>query len=91
MWKGINSLKINGILPKIVLGGFLFICCLLPLKHHLRWFTKQPYTAVVDKKISDFTPYPSPVSYTHLDVYKRQQVSKTALCSVAKVITWRPL
>ena len=58
MWKGINSLKINGILPKIVLGGFLFICCLLPFKHHLRWFTKQPYTAVVDKKISDFTPYP---------------------------------
>lgn len=30
---------------------------LLPLKHHLRWLTRQPYTAIVDKKITDFTPY----------------------------------
>jgi hypothetical protein len=56
--KGLNSLKITGILPKTIMGSLLFICCLLPLKHHLRWFTKQPYTAIVDKKITDFTPYP---------------------------------
>ncbi|MFN4147278.1 MAG: hypothetical protein ACK4GN_15745 [Runella sp.] len=35
----------------------LLLIIILPLKHHLRWFTKQPYTAVVDKKIADFTPY----------------------------------
>jgi len=56
--KGLNSLKITGIYTNIVMGSFLFICCLLPLKHHLRWLTKQPYTAIVDKKITDFTPYP---------------------------------
>jgi hypothetical protein len=35
----------------------LFTLFILPLKHHLRWLTKQPYTAIVDKKIADFTPY----------------------------------
>jgi hypothetical protein len=56
--KGVNSHKRTGIFTKIIIGSFLFICGLLPLKHHLRWLTKQPYTAIVDKKISDFTPYP---------------------------------
>lgn len=55
---GLKSLKIKGIYTKILMGSFLFLCCLLPLKHHLRWLTKQPYTAIVDKKITDFTPYP---------------------------------
>lgn len=56
--KGLNSLNITGIYTKIVVESLLFLCCLLPLKHHLRWLTKQPYTAIVDKKITDFTPYP---------------------------------
>lgn len=43
---------------KIIIGTLLIMCALLPIKHHLRWFTKQPYTAIVDKKINDFTPYP---------------------------------
>lgn len=56
--KGVNAIKFTSIYSKIIVGSFLFLCGLLPLKHHLRWFTTQPYTAIVDKKISDFTPYP---------------------------------
>jgi hypothetical protein len=56
--KGLNAIRFTSIYYKIIMGGFLFLCGLLPLKHHLRWFTSQPYTAIVDKKISDFTPYP---------------------------------
>lgn len=56
--KGLNAISFTSIYSKIILGSFLFLCGLLPLKHHLRWFTTQPYTAIVDKKIADFTPYP---------------------------------
>ncbi len=40
-----------------VVSFLLLLCVLLPLKHHLRWLTPQPYTAVVDKNNNDFTPY----------------------------------
>ncbi len=43
---------------KVIIGILLIFCALLPIKHHLRWFVKQPYTAIVDKQITDFTPYP---------------------------------
>lgn len=37
--------------------GLVCFCVLIPFKQHLRWFTSEPYTTIVDKKISDFTPY----------------------------------
>lgn len=30
---------------------------IIPLKYHLKWLTKQPYTEEVDRSIKDFTPY----------------------------------
>ena len=58
LWKGRYAFKNAGIYAKTALLSLLFLSALLPLKHHLRWLTRQPYTAVVDKKITDFSPYP---------------------------------
>ena len=49
-------LYITTISQKWLQFALLFFIGILPLKHYLRWFTAQPYTAIVDKKIVDFTP-----------------------------------
>ncbi|WP_428658992.1 hypothetical protein [Runella sp.] len=51
---GISTLSFK----KPLLFATLILCTLLPLKQHLRWFYKRPYSAIADKKITDFTPYP---------------------------------
>jgi hypothetical protein len=52
LWEGLKSEKSTlqyGLLACIIVAS------ILPIKHHLRWFTEQPYMGVTNKSITDFS------------------------------------
>ena len=73
IWRSmVSSLPSLHFLPKMCIRDSLCVFCNLFNGKHIYTFYEKPFfkSTKIDKKINDITP----VSYTHLDVYKRQTV-----------------
>jgi hypothetical protein len=86
LWQYANALFFNHIkISTIAFGCCLFVGALLPIKHHIMWFSERPYTVITDKKISDFTPhtiyYLSRHHVGEFDVVAQYLGHKNSLCN----------
>jgi hypothetical protein len=55
LWQLVVGLKNKKSTLRYSLIGCLVVASVLPIKHHLRWFTAQPYMGVTNKSITDFS------------------------------------
>jgi hypothetical protein len=74
LWQLLVGLQDQKTTLKTALIVCLIIASILPIKHHLKWFTSQPYMGVTNKSIPDF----SGQTIHYLDQYHRGEFDVTA-------------